>query len=289
MLILIGSQALKHYGRLHNRQPADYDFISSEPRERELKNNVYADFSHSTRSDQMLIELCTKISVSDYASVVETPFGLAMVAPLDVLKLLKLSCVTQLDKAKHTWDLEHLENISIKGLEHILAIRTEEVSKRVAIQKQEFFQKYKGVTHYVDHDWMHQLINPNPIYLRTLVDAVDASEAKFLRLSEEEKRMLVREECLVLALERDLIPRIKLANCLVKVLVEEFLKTNTSDTSAMRWLSRLSIEGKVKDHPVWVTRWTASHNAYIMDGFDSWWNEKMRGMPVEFWQKVLEC
>lgn len=288
MLILIGSQALKEYGRLQNREPADYDFISSEPRERELKNGIYADFSHSSKSDEMLLTLCRNMQASDYSLTVNTPFGKAMLAPLKVLKLLKLSCVNHLDKAKHTWDLNYLHNVSIQGLEDILKIREQEVIDRVAKQKQNFFQKYKGVVHYVDHDWMHQLINPNPIYLKTLVDAVEASEEKFLRLSEEEKRMLVREECLVLSLERDLIPRIKKAQFLVKVLVKEFTRTNTSETSAMRWLSRLSIEGKVKDHPIWVTRWTASHNDYIMDGFDTWWNEKIKAMPVEFWKKVLE-
>lgn len=284
MLLLIGSQALKYHKRLLNREPYDYDFISTDPIERVNKEGIIAEFYYGELSDNLILNKSKELSLDS----ISTPFGEALVASLELLKVLKLSCVDELDKAKHTWDLEVLEDISIEGFEYILNVRKDEVKKRVAYQKKNFFNKYKGVTHYVDHDWMHSLINPSPIYLKTLKNAVDACEDRFNRLTEQERLDLVREECLVLALERDLIPRIKKAPFLVKVLVRDFMQTNTSNTSAMRWLSRLSIESKVKDHPPWVTKWTAANNNFIMQGLDSWWKEKLNNMPVEFWKKVLE-
>lgn len=55
-----------------------------------------------------------------------------------------------------------------------------------------------------DHDYLHTLINPSPMYLKVLKDGaeVDVSEEKFNLLSHVEKLELVREEVYVMAFER---------------------------------------------------------------------------------------
>lgn len=283
MKVLVGSNALAFHGKLKGRNPADWDIITDEP---DFKSQPYLEvtFAQPNTSDAEIIAWFKRYE----HEWLETPYGKVIVAPLTILKILKLSCVNHLDKQKHQWDLDQLTNVNINTpwLQKILTQREAEVIARVELQKEKFFNKY-SIPRYVDHDLLHEYIADNPMYLRILVDSVDVSETKFNALTENEKRDLVREECLVLGLERELIPNIKRAPMLARVMVQQFLKTDTSDTVAMRWLSRMSIEQKIKDHPVFVTKWTQKNIDFIMDGFHEYWQEKNNRLPVEFWEFLL--
>ena len=53
-----------------------------------------------------------------------------------------------------------------------------------------------------EHDDLHKIINPIPIYSTILKDEVELDEAKFNELSFENKLSFVREEVIVMAYER---------------------------------------------------------------------------------------
>jgi hypothetical protein len=61
-----------------------------------------------------------------------------------------------------------------------------------------------GLKSDLDHDYLHTLINPSPLYLKTKIDhdTVETSMDLWKNLSEEDKLELIREECYVMAYER---------------------------------------------------------------------------------------
>lgn len=283
MLVLIGSKALKFYNRLQDREPADFDFITNDLN-RVSKPGVEYSLATPSSTNEEILKYC----VNFFTYWGETPYGHALIPPLSILKLLKLSCYKHLDKAKHEWDLKQLEDIQLDSYLVDLCNRRElEVMTRVEKQKTEFFDKY-DVKRYIDHDLIHSYVAERPMYLNILTNAVDVSEEKFKHLSDEDKRRLVREECLVLSLERELIPKVKQAPFMVKSMVKEFKKTDTSDTVCLRWLSRLSIVNKVKGHPPWLSEWTNANIKYVLEGMNAWWSDRLDAMPVSFWEALLK-
>lgn len=279
MLVLIGSRALDAYGRLKNRLPDDWDFLYEGPQKKMGKAEYY-DAREGTN-----VELF-EYSLTYSEKKVKTPYGTAIVAPLEVLKLLKLSSIP-VEKAKHEWDLKQLEDVEIpKYLNKTLQNRFVETEKRVKLQKDRFFNKYH-VPRIMEHDELHKYVNPSPLYLEALSDPVTVSQDKFLSLSRDKQIGIVREEMFVLALERNLIPEVVSKPHLVNVLVEKFSKVEKSNDYAYLWLSRLSIPGKLKDHPNWLAVWVSDHYNLIIEGLDDWWKAKILNLSEDFWTKLL--
>lgn len=282
MLVLIGSRALQFYARLKDRKPADWDVLYNGLKKRE--GNI--EF-HSTRNDvtnNIIYHYCLNYG----RNIISTPIGDAIVAPIEVLKFLKLSCKDYLNKAKHEWDLQQMNDVNIPdSLMTILEMRKEETKQRVLKQKDEFFHKY-NITRWFDHDLLHEYISNSPAYKNILVDAVNVSQYKFERLTTEEKIRTTREECFVLALERELIPRCKRSPLLVKLHIDRFLKVKTSEDAAYKWLSRLSIPGALKDHPDWLAKWNMENFQLINNGFEDWWKQTVQKLPEHFWEEVLK-
>ena len=70
------------------------------------------------------------------------------------------------------------------------------------MSKDDFFDNAINVD--IDHDHIHTLINPNPVYKKTLKDGaeVETEESKFHTLTFQEKLDIVREEVMVMGWER---------------------------------------------------------------------------------------
>jgi len=289
MLVLIGSRALFFYNRLKNRLPDDWDFLTDEiPKKTVIVNSEIFDFIDANdsqeKTNQYIFEYCIKYSKNE----LETPLGKALVAPLEILKVLKLGSLP-IEKAKHHWDLSLLEDIDLsQELINLIEQRKKETLIKVELQKKDFFDKYK-IPRFFDHDVLHRFISPLPAYLKVLEngDPVNISPNKFYKLSLLEQKEIIWEETLALALERDLIPRIRSAPYLIELLVDNFLKTSTSQSSALIWLGKLSIPGKIKYHPDWIANWGMENQKALLTGFSEWWELKVNGLPETFWEQLL--
>jgi hypothetical protein len=280
MMILIGSRALEFYGRLKNRKPDDWDFLYIGPKKR-VNGVEYYNAKEGTN------EVLFNYSVEHSQFEIDTPYGAAKVAPLEVLKVLKISSIF-VEKTKHQWDLQQMEDVKIPDvLCETLEKRVKETEERVNLQKDRFFNKYK-INRIMDHDDLHKYVNPSPTYLEILIDPVNPSEDKFLSLPKNKQIEIVREEMLVLALERNLIPKIRSTPYLSSSLIEKFIKVEKSSDFAYLWLSRLSIPGKLKDHPNWLAVWAFDNYNLIIDGLSEWWKTKIVNLSEEFWYNVLK-
>jgi hypothetical protein len=74
----------------------------------------------------------------------------------------------------------------------------------LALEADEFFDNAYNGKDGLDHDSMHLMINPIPMYTRILKDgkSVETCQIKFSLLTFEEKCNIVREEVMVMAYER---------------------------------------------------------------------------------------
>jgi hypothetical protein len=289
---LIGSRALHYYGRLYDREPADWDFLTFNEKRSYTDGNGYKiefissqDASSPTNWD--LYKYCLDHAKQQVYTPVTDP---VFVAPLEVLKVLKLSCKDHLAKAKHTWDLNHMDDIKLDSFMIDVAVARElEVKHRVEKQKSEFFNKY-NITRYFEHDYLHTLIKDTPTYTKLLKDnhPVEIDQDKFNKACQEERIALIREECFILALERDFIPKVKKAPFLVRVFAKQFLQVEISSDPALLWLSRLSVPGRLKDHDEWAAKWAMKNYKDIANGFEQWWKESFERIPVEFWKELLK-
>jgi hypothetical protein len=287
MLVLIGSHALKHYGRLHGREPADWDVMSKATKQKIVYGGQVVEFSAANDPENATNAFLYLYSVYMADDEVETPAGKALVAPLEVLKVLKMSCANHMDKAKHAWDLKYLTDIKLPDvLNIVMHVRYGEIAERVKRQKEQFFNKY-NIKRYLEHDRLHTFVNPVPTYTKALEDAVNISRERFLALSITDQVNVLREEALVLALERELIPQVVKHPSLAPVFYNKFAMVRTSADPAIRWLSRLSIPGKLKDHPDWLAIWAEEASDILLDGYETWWQEKLDQLSKEFWTEVL--
>jgi hypothetical protein len=288
MIFVIGSQALRFYSRLAGREPMDWDLLTPATKSTKKIDKLLIDsIAANDPIDQTnwdLYDYCVKNKVHQ----MKTPIGLFWVAPIEVLKALKLGSIP-MDKAKHRWDLDQLKDVELgSNLINIAMKRVIETNQKVESQKKLFFNKYE-IPRFFQHDKLHRYIDENPAYLSILKEgsSVKPDKDKFNLLNLEEKKRVLWEECLVLALERELILQVRKAPYFVETLVIKFMNTDTSSSAALRWLSRLSIPGKLKDHPEWLAQWALDSHKDLFDGFRQWWNLKMECLPEEFWSELL--
>lgn len=285
--VVIGSQALKYHKRL-DREPSDWDLIVSGPKQFIKKQGFTLDLISSQNPLEPTNEVIFLYCQTHGHGPINTPYGLALVAPLEIIKLLKLASLP-LDKFKHQLDLKKLEDIVLPpSLEEVLQKRIKETEFKVLSQKDKFFNKYK-VPRLIEHDELHLFISSSPMYLSILKDdsSTEVSEEKFNKLPLNLKKELVLEEVFILSLERALIPQVRKAPQMVELLVEQFSKVSKTSDPSLYWLNRLAIVGKVKDHPDWLATWIANNYNFLTVNLDSWWNTKLEALPKTFWHKLL--
>lgn len=188
-MIIIGSTALKHHFEDYLRKPKDLDIVVRDGSKYQKEEGV----------EYLSNPILLKYEKGKYISP-------------NMLLTLKLSHMFwDFNWDKHIYDVQFLLN---KGCRYDIAILREFRAyweqvlpkvKRSDLEqgKEEFFTN--NVNEDVDqHDYLHTLINPIPMYTKLLKDGceVELDENKWYNLSFEDKCEVVREETYVMAFER---------------------------------------------------------------------------------------
>jgi hypothetical protein len=191
-MLLIGSYALKYHfpTGAKNRKAKDWDFVTEE----KLANII---------SPNGRIEFHNIPALYNYKDSIISP---------DDLYTLKLSHLIgwDINWNKHMFDAVFLKEngctlnkeLVTQLYEHWTQIHGLNKRSDLDMTSEQFFDNaLKGK---YDHDYLHSLINPNPIYKKVLADGRDVTvdESKYNDLSYEDKLDLVREEVYVMAYER---------------------------------------------------------------------------------------
>lgn len=231
-MILIGSRALQHYIGDIGRVVHDWDLMMST---RELNDFAlkYGQYLIKTVKDYTLYEIpeigvvevfcMTGWMPSDYIlyetcqDMIMTPFGGALVPPLDMLFEMKKATAEFIKEPKHEHDVELMEVECVefgKQYSEFYDMRRSEIKARLEKEtkvKYDFFHKYH-IPEYIKHDYLHEVIvdlidQALPTYVKITTAETDIGEELFNRLTHQEKVSLMAEESLVLALERWFIPQ----------------------------------------------------------------------------------
>lgn len=196
--ILIGSTAIKHWFPDFPREPKDIDYATDAEQKSGEENVEYL-------YNPVLFKYCQQD-----------------ICPADLLLTLKMSHLFWEYKwDRHMFDVQFLLKQGCKyDLNILLELKEfwEEYLPKVrrsnlATTKEDFFTN--AVNDDVDqHDFLHTLLNPVPMYTRILKDGaeVELDELKWERLSFEDKCNVVYEETIVMAQERYKNPTNKLIN-----------------------------------------------------------------------------
>lgn len=197
-MIIIGSTAIKHFFEDFKRDPKDLDIA--------VENK-------SQKRSQPKIEYLENpiLYKKQYLKYWEFDGGNYYLHP-DALLTLKMSHLfwdTNWDK--HMFDVQFLLDKGCKWDEKLLNDLVEfwkEYLPKIrrsdlVMSKEDFFTNAINYDEH-EHDILHTLINPSPMYLKLLKDGqeVELDESKFYLLSFEEKLEVVREETYVMAYER---------------------------------------------------------------------------------------
>lgn len=190
-MILIGSKALKHWFSDFNREPSDTDYLCTKeeiPKKKEYKTEYlfippllkYIDYKNDTYLEKNLL-FTLKISHLFWDFKWEKHI-------FDVTFMKSKGCVLNkplFNELYEFWNIKHGEN----------------KRSNLELSKEEFFNN--ALKKY-DHDYLHTLINPIPIFTKILKEGkdVEVDESKFNQLPFEDKLELVREEIYVMAYER---------------------------------------------------------------------------------------
>lgn len=281
--VLIGSQALQHYGLLNDRIPADWDFIV-EDKGWIKKNDRSLDLSFANssleKSNRIIFENSQK------GDIVNTPLGEAFVVSLPLLKVMKIASL-ELNKIKNEQDLMKLNYINLNQEENnILVQRLEETRLKIKYQKENFFNKY-SIERFIDHDDLHLFINKSPAYFLIKKGAVEVDERLFNQLSLNDKKLILWEEAFVLALERYLIPNLRNRPMFSDQICDNFFLVNKTSDPAIHYLNKLCEKNKLKDHPVFLQKWAISNYPDLINGYSSWWVNTFDNLDENFWTEVL--
>lgn len=192
-MILIGSSAIKFWYPDFKREPKDLDFIVGEgeivPPKGEnveyLKNPIFSNkWKYKDSKTMYPDDLCT-LKASHLMWDINWEKHM-----FDLQFLLKKGNKIESDLF---WDLYDYWN------------EYHEKNKRsdLKMSKEDFFDNAINYN-VMQHDDLHLIINPTPIYTKVLKDGceVELDESKFFNLSFEEKLEFVREEVMVMAWER---------------------------------------------------------------------------------------
>lgn len=184
-MILIGSRAIKHWFPDFPREPRDWDYIVGEMPAMRQKNTEY--------------------HLNPFLDVWGGP-----VLSADVLYTLKISHLFwDIKWKKHMFDIQFLRQKGCKLMpalfrvlyNHWQTVHGENYRSNLELDAKDFFNN--ALKKY-DHDYLHTLINPEPMYKKVLKKGAEVAvdEKKFQALSHADKLALVREEIYVMAYER---------------------------------------------------------------------------------------
>ncbi len=189
MIILIGSQAIKNHFPDFSRKPKDLDYIITNSPEPNTKSTREIEYLHNPVFDG---------------------YPHKMLLPNDLYTLKISHLFWDINWDKHMFDVQFLKS---KGCELDMVLfyklytnwnveHGKNVRSDLNMSATDFFDN--AVSCEYDHDDIHLLINPNPIYKKIHKDGeeVDVDSDKFELLSFEDKCDLVREEVYVMAWER---------------------------------------------------------------------------------------
>ena len=191
MELIIGSTALKHHYPEFNREPKDLDIAV-------LDSSKY----QSSRE----VEYLENPVLFKYVEE-----GQKYIDP-DMLLTLKMSHLFfDINWGKHMWDTQFLlkqgckydKDLLMELFEYWKEFHPRYRRSNLEMSKEDFFTNAINYDEH-EHDYLHTLINPTPLYQSILVDGeeVEISEDKFNALPFETKLELVREEVYVMAYER---------------------------------------------------------------------------------------
>lgn len=184
--ILVGSAAIKQHFSDFKREPKDQDYI--------VKEKVEFD-----GNDNLVVPIFFNYCKSE-------------VACPEQLLTLKLSHIFwDVNWDKHMWDIQFLLRkeidydfewmLKLKGwwrLHYKVLYRS-----NLKLSKEKFFNN--AVNTGYEHDYIHTLINPIPMYTKVLDSngkGVELDERKFQNLSYSDKFKFIQEEVMVMAWER---------------------------------------------------------------------------------------
>ena len=189
--LIIGSTAMRHHFPDFNRSPKDLD--------------IAVEDSSSITSTKGVEYLGNPILFK------YVPEGQEYIDPNMLLSLKMSHLFFDINWAKHMWDAQFLLN---KGCSYDMTLIEElydfwkEYHPRhrrsnLNMSKDNFFTNAINYDEH-EHDYLHTLINPTPMYTKILVDGKDVEicPSKFDNLTHEEKLDVVREEVYVMAYER---------------------------------------------------------------------------------------
>lgn len=193
-MIIIGSTAIKHHFPEFNREPKDVDIILD-------KETVIP-----TWDGKRVEILKNPILLERYKNLNTT-----WITPDDLCTLKASHLMWDIKWEQHNWDLQFLLKQGCK-IDHKLFYELYEFwntyhskNKRsdLKMSKEDFFNNAINYDE-AEHDYLHTLINPVPIYTKVLKDGceVELDETKFHKLTYEEKLEFTRQECYIMAYER---------------------------------------------------------------------------------------
>jgi hypothetical protein len=186
-MLIIGSTALKHYFSDFPREPKDLDYAVT----KERKNKEGIEYLYNP--------IITKYQYEGYLKP-------------ELLLSLKISHLFfNLNWEKHLYDVQFLLNkgvkYDIKIVDELFKFWEEYLPKvrrsQLEMNKESFFTN--AVNEDTEqHDYLHTLINPIPMYTLLLKDGaeVELDETKWDKLTFEQKCDVVFEETAVMAYER---------------------------------------------------------------------------------------
>ena len=131
----------------------------------------------------------------------------------DELLTLKMSHILyDINWDKHMFDIQFLLDKGAKKIEplynDLVKFWKEHLpyNKRsdLTLEKEEFFDNNINNNSEYEHDFIHTLLNPTPLYTKVLMDgkSVELDPDKFDALTHEEKIWFIKEEVMVMAWER---------------------------------------------------------------------------------------
>ena len=185
-MVLIGSQAIKHYFPDFPREPKDYDYIVKEVPKVQHINTEYL------------------------RNPVLEDYPLDILEPDYILTLKASHLFWDINWDKHMFDTQFLlkkgctinRRLFFQLYEHWNNYHGKNKRSNLSMSASDFFDN--AVKCEYDHDFLHTLINPQPTYIKVLKDGaeVELDEEKFNKLSHKEKCDLASEEIMVMGWER---------------------------------------------------------------------------------------
>lgn len=195
-MIIIGSVAIRYWYPDFNRLPKDIDYAV-------ISSKQY----NSTRSTEYLENPILYKSIHSY-HIIENNDKLYL-SPEGLLTLKMSHLFWDINWNKHMFDVQFLlsKDLDIDKVlfydlidywkEYLPKIRRSDL----VMSREDFFSNAINYDS-CEHDILHTLINPTPMYTLLLKGEVELDEDKFNQLSFEDKLEVVREEVYVMAYER---------------------------------------------------------------------------------------